>query len=63
MTYVVFFLTELAVFILPKLTVFRKHGNRNLQSLPPIDHQLKQSEIDELVNHLLSNGNRSFPIR
>ena len=63
MIYVMFLLSELAVLVLPKITFFKKHADSNLQSLPIIDHRLNQSEIDDLVNNLLSKRNKSYPLR
>lgn len=63
MTYVMFLLSEIAVLFLPKLTVFRRHCNSALLSPPPDDRRLSQTEIDELVNFLLSRRNGSFTSR
>jgi hypothetical protein len=58
-----FLLSELAVFVLPKLTVFRKDDNSEMQLSPHLDRQLSQPEIDELVNYLLSRRKRTLSIQ
>ena len=63
MTYVMFLLSEIAVLLLPKLTVFRRHFNSTLLSPPPDDRRLSQTEIDDLVNFLLSRRNGTFTSR
>jgi hypothetical protein len=62
MTYVMFILSELAVIVLPKLSLFKKHNNSDLLLSPHLDRRLSQPEIDELVNYLLSRRKRSFSI-
>ena len=59
MTYVMFLLSVLAVFVLPNITVLRKHDNSALLSPPSADRNLSQTEIDELVDFLLSKRNGS----
>lgn len=62
MTYVMFLLSGLAVFILPKLPVLKKHDNSEILSPSHSDRRLSQPEIDELVNRLLSRKKRFFSI-
>jgi len=54
-----FLLSELAVSVLPKITILRKHDNPTLLSPPSADRNLSQTEIDELVDFLLSKRNGS----